>query len=71
MSVSSLGGEEWKCLGDKLGLTLAEICYLDKRTRNPAEAVLTVLEQNAPKSTVGYLYNTLVECDMPTMADLM
>ena len=35
MCVSVAGGEEWKNVAEKLGLTSTEICYLDKRTLNP------------------------------------
>lgn len=63
------GGEEWKVAASHLGFTGDEIRYLDNRTRNPADAMLAELERKAPNSTVGNLYDALVECDMASVAE--
>ena len=47
-------------------MTAAEIRYLDVRTRNPADALLGYCE-----NSVGYLYDTLVACDLPVLADIL
>ena len=57
-------------MADELGMLPAEIRFLDKRAHNPAEALLSWLEED-PSSTVGNLYNAMVNYDMPTFADLM
>ena len=71
LTVLFLGGEEWKVMAEKLGMSGDEIRFLDNRTRNPADEALVELVLRNPNSTVGYLYDVLVECDMPTVADLM
>ena len=67
---ASLGGDEWKLVADKVGHSGDEIRFFDKPKCNPAEEVLSWLGER-PSSTVGNLYDILVDCDMPTSADLM
>ena len=62
------GGDEWKLVAEKLGLNLEEIRYLDKRTLNPADALLSYIA-NKRYLTVGELYEVLCDCGVPVMAD--
>lgn len=66
----SVGGDEWKLLAERFGLTQAQIRYLDKRTMNPCNATLHFIANRYPV-TVGDLYSLLVDCELPTMADLL
>ena len=64
------GGHEWKSVADRLGLTPAEIRFLDKRTLNPAaEMLVHVAKRHC--ITVGDLYDLLVDCGLPVMADIL
>ena len=65
-----LGGEEWKLLAEKLGLSPAEIRFLDSRTRNPCIEVLSYV-RNQRFIDVGTLYDALVECGFPMLADML
>lgn len=65
-----LGGEEWKQLAEKLGLSPAEIRFLDNRTRNPCIEVLSHI-RNQRFIDVGTLYDALVECGFPVLADVL
>lgn len=61
--------DNWKKLACHLGLTNHEIQYFDShRFRNPADEVLKQWETKR-NTTVGDLYNILVELDMPVIAD--
>ena len=60
------GGEEWKIVADRLGVKDAYIRYFDNRFRNPVELILNVCDLN-----VGKLYDVLVECEFPLLADLL
>ena len=62
------GGDEWKLVAEKLGLNPEEIRYLDKRTLNPADALLSYIA-NKRYLTVGELYEVLCDCGVPVMAD--
>lgn len=66
-----LGGDEWKLFSEKLGLTPAEIHFLDKRVMNPCDVALSHSSKQGFIRSVGDLYDALVECDFPTMADLL
>ncbi len=55
-------------LADKLGLTPAEIHYLDNRTLNPS---LEAHIRNQRFINVDTLYNALVDCGLPVLADLL
>ena len=55
-------------VAEKLGLNAEEIRYLDKRTLNPAEAVLGY-SANRRRLTVGNLYDVLCHCGLPVVAD--
>lgn len=63
--------DSWKFLGEKLGMDNATIKYLDaRRIENPADEVLRFWEVKA-FSTVGALYDILVELECPYIADLL
>ncbi|KAJ7369981.1 hypothetical protein OS493_034925, partial [Desmophyllum pertusum] len=62
--------EDWKLVAEKLGMTQEEICFLDKRILNPADAILSYAA-NRYNITVGDLYDLLNECGLPVMADLL
>ena len=58
-------------MASSLGFSNDEIRYFDNRTQNPADEVLTELREKAPNSTVGSLYDLLVEHDMAVAADIL
>jgi len=66
--VSFVGGDEWKLLAERLGFTSEKIRFLDKRVLNPADAALAFVGQRF-NITVGDLYDLLIECGLPGMAD--
>ncbi len=57
-------------VAERLGLTAADIRFFDRRTRNPFEAAL-VHSCNQQAMTAGDLYDLLVECGFPVLADLL
>ena len=70
--VFRLGGEEWKLVAEKLGLTPDEIRFLDKRTLNPAKEMLEyIIAYKYPYITAGQLYDVLTACGVPVLADLL
>lgn len=64
------GGDEWKVVAEAFGLTPEEIRFLDKRTLNPSEATLDYISRRC-RLTVGELYDLLLECGFPVVADLL
>ena len=62
------GIDEWMLVAEKLGLNSEEIRYLDKRTLNPADALLSYIA-NQRYLTVGELYEVLCDCGVPVIAD--
>ena len=70
MSVFVAGGEEWKNVAEKLGLSPKEIRYLDKRTLNPCDAALAFVSQRC-HINVDELYDVLAECGYPVLADTL
>ena len=66
-----LDGEEWMSLAEKLGLTPAEIRFLDKRVLNPCDATLVRARKQRLILNVGDLYDRLVECKLPRLADIL
>ncbi|XP_022804658.1 uncharacterized protein LOC111341884 [Stylophora pistillata] len=68
MNLSS--GEEWKMVAEELGLKPFEIQFLDKRHKDPFEAVLSFVSQQGPLS-VGSLYDLLNKLGYPLMADVL
>lgn len=66
-----LGRDEWKLFAERLGLNPAEILYLDKRVVNPCDAVLAHSRNQGYITCVGDVYDALVDCDLPVMADLL
>ena len=66
-----LGGDEWKLFSETLGLTPAEIHFLEKRVINPCDVALSHGRKQGFIISVGDLYDALVECNFPVMADLL
>ena len=66
-----LGGEEWMVLAERLGLTPAEIRFLDRRVLNPFDAALVHARKQGLIKNVGDLYDKLVDCKLPRLADLL
>ena len=64
------GGDEWKVVAERLGLTPKEIRYLDQRTINPCDAALAFISQRC-FINVDDLYDVLNECGLPVMADTL
>ena len=64
------GGDEWKVLAERMGFSQIEIRFLDKRAVNPSDAVLGIVG-NYRHLSVREIYDTLVDCELPTIADLM
>ncbi|XP_074615788.1 uncharacterized protein LOC141875405 [Acropora palmata] len=62
--------ENWKTLADNLGLTNTQISFFDNRCKNPADEVLKYWEVKAA-STVGILYDILVELKFAYIADCL
>ena len=57
-------------VAERLGLTAAEIRFLERRSRNPFEdAVVHIRRQQY--LNVGQLYDAVVDCGFPTYADLL
>ena len=65
-----VGGDEWKLLAERLGFSQIEIRFLDKRVMNPSDVVLGAVGKHRHLS-VGEIYETLVDCELPVVADLM
>ncbi len=57
-------------VAERLGMTSAEIRFLDKRLLNPADAMIGHVA-NLYFITVGDLYDLLVDCELPVMADVL
>ena len=60
------GGDEWKEVAERLGFNQAYIRCFDSRYHNPLEVAL-----NCCHVSVGELYDILVECGLPVLADLL
>ena len=58
-------------LAESLGLTPAEIKFLDKRVLNPCDAALDRARKKKLIQRVGDLYDRLVDCELPCFADLL
>ena len=65
-----VGGEEWKEVAERLGLTPREIRFLDNRTLNPFDSALAFIARRR-NITVADLYELLNECGYPVIADLL
>ena len=70
MMSSYAGGDEWKVLAERLGFSQIEIRFLDKRVVNPSDVVLGAVGNHRHLS-IGEIYDTLVDCELPAIADLM
>ena len=55
-------------VAEKLGLTPRKIRFFDKRAHNPFDAALGFIA-NQRHISVGTLYNILIECGCPMIAD--
>ena len=64
------GGDEWKLLAERLCFSPMEIRFLDNRVVNPSEVVLSAVAKHRHLS-VGEIYDILVDCELPAIADLM
>ena len=62
------GGDDWKVVAEKLGLTPLEIRFLDNRVLNPADVALSYVASQR-LLTVGNLYDVLAACNLPLIAD--
>ena len=58
-------------LAERLGLTPAEIRSLDRRVLNPCDAALEHARKQRLIQNVGDLYDRLVDCEFPRLADLL
>ena len=65
-----LGGDEWMMVAERLGLTPAEIRFLERRHINPFEVALEYSGKQQYLD-VGQLYDVLVDCGFPRFADLL
>ena len=65
-----VGRDDWELFAEKLGLTPAEIRFLDKRTMNQALEVL-IFAAKKYLITVGDLYDVLKDCGLPIIADIL
>ena len=65
-----VGRHDWELFAEKLGLTPAEIRFLDKRTMNQVLEVLIVAAKRY-LLTVGDLYDVLKDCGLPIIADIL
>ena len=65
-----VGRDDWELFAEKLGLTPAEIRFLDKRTLNQVLEVLNIAAQKY-LITVGDLYDILKDCGLPVIADFL
>jgi len=70
LTIELSGGEEWKEVAERLGLTPREIRFLDNRTLNPFDAALAFIARQK-NITVANLYDLLNECGYPAIADLL
>jgi len=57
-------------IAEKLGLTQDEIRFLHVRTLNPADEMLGYVTRRF-HLTVGDLYDLLIACELPVLADLL
>ena len=67
---SYVTADQWEIVAEKLGFTPQEIRFLDKRTLNPADALIGYIA-NQRYLSVGELYDVLCDCDLPVVADLL
>ena len=63
-----VGRDEWKLIAEKLGFSQDQILFLDKRSKNPAEDILSCIA-NERYLSVGDLYDLLRDCGLPVIAD--
>ncbi|XP_078377175.1 uncharacterized protein LOC144660431 isoform X2 [Oculina patagonica] len=71
LTINLCGRDDWKLFAERIGLSPAEILYLDKRVLNPCDAALAHSRNQGYIASVGDLYDALVDCELPVMADLL
>ena len=62
--------DKWKTLAEKLGIKNVDIEFYGGNAQNPAESVLTDLQFRGG-STVGSLYDHLIDLDLQLIADYL
>ena len=62
--------DEWKTLAEKLGMKNVNIAFYGEKAQNPADSVLRDLEFKGG-STVGNLYDHLIDLDLQFIADYL
>lgn len=62
--------DRWKTLAERLGVEGYDIRYYDKKKEDPVDAVLRDWEFKGG-STVGNLYDHLVDLELPVIADYL
>ena len=60
----------WKLLAERLDFSQIDMCFLDERVTNPSDVVLGLVAKHRHLS-VGEIYDTLVDLELPVIADLM
>ena len=60
----------WKLMAERLGFSQIDMCFFDERVVNPSNVVLGVVAKHRHLS-VGEIYDILVDCELPAIADLM
>ncbi|XP_078378622.1 uncharacterized protein LOC144661691 isoform X1 [Oculina patagonica] len=70
LTFSLSGGDEWKLLAERLGLSHIDIRFFEKRVLNPCDVVLGAVGNHRHLS-VGEVYDMLVGCELPAFADIM
>ena len=62
--------DRWKTLADRLGVEIHDIRFYDRRKEDPVDAVLRDWGYKGG-STVGNLYDHLVDPELPVIADYL
>ena len=62
--------DSWKLLAERLGVGMDNIRFYDKKKENPVDASLRDWELKEG-STVGNLYDYLVELELPVIAEYL
>ena len=67
---SSVGNGSWESLvsHNDIDMKATDIAYLKQSNKDPAESVLSSWEVST-RSTVGTMYDLLVDCDLNDVAD--
>lgn len=65
-----LANGEWQIVAGHVGLKINDIKILERRGKDPAEDVLSYWEVRSG-TTVGALYDVLVDCELCSVADML